>query len=119
MNDVGVPVSLLKEFVNKTITVDTHNGEIFTGTLVDAQDNLSMNLEDVNTTFASGHTTNMESVYIKGHKIRYIALPEKAKSRVVELHREMNRPPSRGRGGSRGGRGGRGGGRPSFRGRRY
>ncbi|CAL1280491.1 unnamed protein product [Larinioides sclopetarius] len=105
--DVSVPVSLLKEFIGGKITVDTSNGEVFTGTLIEAQDNMSMTLGNVNAVFPSGHTHQMENIYIKGHKIRYIALPPGAKESVVRLQRSLKPPMSGFRGG-----------RPSFRGGR-
>ncbi|XP_054715515.1 small nuclear ribonucleoprotein Sm D3-like [Uloborus diversus] len=119
-SQVGVPVKLLREFVRKKITVDTASGEVFRGVLEEAEDNLNMCLVDVKVTFCSGATGEMKSVYIKGSKVRYIALPDEAKDHLYELSRER-RPMRGGRGGFRGGRGRGGGGgrRPSFHRRDY
>ncbi|GFU27525.1 sm domain-containing protein [Nephila pilipes] len=111
----SVPVKLLTEYVNKKITVDTSKGEVFEGVLVESEENLSLSLNDVKATFASGHTTEMENVYIKGHKVRFIALSEdEAKDTVNRLQKlaiSARGVASRGRGGRGGGsRGGGGGG---------
>ncbi|XP_015923177.1 small nuclear ribonucleoprotein Sm D3 [Parasteatoda tepidariorum] len=112
--ETGVPIKLLREFENKTITVDTATGEVFTGTLHDAEDNLSLTLTNAKVVFASGHEVSMHSVYIKGVKIRLISLPSGAREKVQQLERE-SRSLMRGRGGRGGGRGGS---RRGFRGRR-
>ncbi|GFY44862.1 sm domain-containing protein [Trichonephila inaurata madagascariensis] len=105
--DSSVPVKLLMEFLNKKVTVDTSKGELFEGVLIGAEENMSLSLNTVKATFASGHTADMENVYIKGHKVRFVALPEESKEHVKNLQRAVMSA----RGGGRGGRGGRGGGR--------
>lgn len=112
----GVPEKLLREFVKKSVTVDTSTGELFVGTLVDVEENMNMSLANVKATFPSGVTTEMKSVYIKGSKVRYIGLPPEAKDSVRYLANQAAK--SRGRGGFRGGRG-RGGGRGGGGGRGF
>ncbi|GFX88972.1 sm domain-containing protein [Trichonephila clavipes] len=106
--EISVPVKLLMEFLDKKITVDTSKGELFEGVLIGAEENMSLSLNTVKATFASGHTTDMENVYIKGHKVRFIALPEESKECVKNLQRAVMSARGRGRGGRGGGRGGRG-----------
>lgn len=110
VSTLGVPCKLLKEFLNRKVTVETGTGEIYKGVIVDCEDNMSMSLTNVKVTFIDGRTVNMEDVYIKGSCIRLINLPDTAKDSLASLTRDRG---FRGRGGFRGGRGGggRGGGR--------
>ncbi|GFS95486.1 hypothetical protein NPIL_597591 [Nephila pilipes] len=102
---------------SKKVVVDTKQGEIYEGILTKdpinggpaVEDNMNVHLEDVKATFASGSTAELQAVFIKGHRVRYIGLPPESKELVQRLQRSLARQQSRGRGG-----GGRGG----FRGRR-
>lgn len=121
--NLGVPLKLLKEFLGRKITVEASCGEIYKGELLEAEENMSLCLKEVNATLVDGKNVDMKSVYIKGSRIRLISLPEAAANDSLQT---LTRPSFRGgRGGFRGGRGGGGrrggggGGKPSYDRRRY
>lgn len=122
--NLGVPLKLLNDFLNRKITVETIFGDVFVGELIIAQENMSVSLNKVNATLNGGKTVAMKNVYVKGSSIRLISFPEAA---AKESLRRLTKPPSfrgSGRGGSfRGGRGGSSGGRhsskPSYDRHRY
>lgn len=107
--NLGVPLKLLQEFLNRKITVEASCGEVYKGVLVDAEENMSLSLKDVSATLIDGRAQEMKAIYIKGSRIRLINLPETANDSIPNLTRPSFQ---RGRGGFRGGRGGggRGGG---------
>lgn len=111
----GVPLKLIKEFLNRTITVETSSGDVFKGTLLDIEDNMNMTLNSIKATLVDGKTAEMASLYIKGSRIRIVALPESAMDSLPSL----TRPSFRGRGGRGGGFRRGGGGRSSYDRRRY
>ncbi|GFX88948.1 hypothetical protein TNCV_2852481 [Trichonephila clavipes] len=114
----SVPVKLMNEFVEKEIKIFTKNGETFEGIMMKdlaggpaVLEGMHFNLKNVKANFASGHTANLETVFIRGSRIRFVGLPSEAKELVDRMERAA-RPAPRGRGG----RGGRG--RGGYRGRR-
>lgn len=100
--NLGVPNKLLKEFLNRKLTVESSTGEVYKGILDDVEENMSMSLSEVKVTFADGNVVDMKSVYVKGSRIRLINLPDSAKDSLSSLTAFRS---------FRGGRGGRGGGR--------
>lgn len=112
---LGVPAKLLKECIGKKISVEACNGDVFRGLLNDAEENMSVSLSEVKVVLVDGKTLEMESIYIKGSRVRLVNLPES----TSEMLPNLTRPPRPVfRGGRRGGfRGGRGGGGQRFAGR--
>lgn len=122
-SQLGVPVKLLKECIGKKISVEACNGDVFRGLLDEAEENMSISLSEVKVVLVDGKTLDMESIYIKGSRVRLVNLPESTAEMLPNLTRPQ-RPVFRGgkRGGFRGGRGGGGqrfAGRPPSDRRRY
>lgn len=114
---LGVPSKLLKEFLNRKVTVETNRGEVYKGILAEVEDNMSMSLSHVKITYRNGSVENMVSVYIRGSKIRLINLPDNAKDSLQVLTARSFRGGRSERGKGRGGRGRRGdgfGGKPHY-----
>merc|ERR1740137_84345 len=99
-------------------------GETYRGKLLEAEDNMNVQMEACTVTYRNGQTARLENVFIRGSKIRFIILPDMLKN--APMFKNMTgRSGGRGgggnfgksailrasaRGGGRGGRG-RGGGR--------
>ncbi|KAB7503737.1 Small nuclear ribonucleoprotein Sm D3 [Armadillidium nasatum] len=73
---VGVPIQILQEAEGHTVTVETKSGEIFKGKLVEAEDNMNVQLEACIATFNNGKISNMENIFVRGSKVKLIALPD-------------------------------------------
>jgi len=126
---IGVPIKLLHEAEGHTVTMELKTGELFRGTLVEAEDNMNCQLASITITGRDGRVATLEHAYIRGSKIRFMILPDMLKNapmfkRVDSKAKGTGRgigglgtatrgAPRGGRGGGpgRGGPGGPGGGR--------
>ncbi|KAL9655093.1 hypothetical protein ABK040_008874 [Willaertia magna] len=75
-SNIGIPIKLLHEAEKHILTVETKSGEIFRGHLVEAEDSMNVQLTNVTVTHKNGQQSAMETVYIRGSKIRYFVLPD-------------------------------------------
>lgn len=55
-------------------------GEVYRGKLIEAEDNMNCQMTQVNVTFRDGRQSNLENVYIRGSKIRFLILPDMLKN---------------------------------------
>jgi len=140
MTAIGVPIKILHEAEGHIVTLETATGEVYRGKLVEAEDNMNCQMTDITVTFRDGRTQQLENVFVRGSKIRFMILPDMLRNapmfkNIGRAQRgavgmglgESDRPARgglrgrgtglRGRGGPRGERGSRGGvPRPPFRG---
>ncbi|VVC88285.1 small nuclear ribonucleoprotein Sm D3 [Leptidea sinapis] len=114
---IGVPIKVLHEAEGHVVTCETNTGEVYRGKLIEAEDNMNCQMTNVTVTYRDGRVGQLENVYIRGSKIRYLVLPDMLKN--APMFKRQGNKPSAGRGKSailraqvagRGGRGGRGGG---------
>merc|ERR1719228_1745332 len=134
---IGVPIKVLHEAEGHVVTVESTTGEVFRGKLIEAEDNMNLQMKDNTVTYRDGRVAHLEYLYLRGSKVRFLILPDmlknapmfKAKSRgggagrgkSAILRAQAGRG-GRGRGfggrgrgfGDRGGRGGDRGGRGGF-----
>ncbi|KAL7633078.1 UNVERIFIED_CONTAM: hypothetical protein RMT77_016654 [Armadillidium vulgare] len=110
---VGVPIKVLQEAEGHTVTVETKLGETFKGKLVEAEDNMNVQLEACIATYSNGKVSNMENVFIRGSKVKLIALPDFLKNAPMFSAMKGRRGGGTGYSALRGGRG-RGGRGHSF-----
>lgn len=73
---VGVPIRLLHEGEGHTISVELRNGEVYRGTLKEAEDTMNCFLSNVTMTARDGRVTKVEQVYIRGSQIKFMILPD-------------------------------------------
>lgn len=90
----------------------TFTGEVYRGKLVEAEDNMNCHMSEITVTFRDGRVTQLENVYIRGSKIRFMILPDMLKNAPMF----KNITQRGGRGGAGGPMGGRGRGGPPMRG---
>lgn len=50
-------------------------GEVYRGKLIEAEDNMNCQMTQITVTYRDGRTGNLENVYIRGSKIRFMILP--------------------------------------------
>jgi small nuclear ribonucleoprotein (snRNP)-like protein len=53
---------------------------VFRGKLVEAEDNMNCQMTHITVTYRDGRTANLENVYIRGSKIRFLILPDMLKN---------------------------------------
>jgi len=118
---IGVPIKVLHEAEGHIVTCETTTGEVYRGKLVEAEDNMNCQMANITVTYRDGRVAQLENVYIRGSKIRFMILPDMLKNapmfkRIQGKGQSAGRGKSailraqaargRGRGGDRGGRGG-------------
>lgn len=74
MSSVGVPIKVLHDAEGHVITLETVNGEVFRGKLIEAEDNMNVHMQEIIMTARDGKTSSLQHVYIRGSKIRYVTL---------------------------------------------
>jgi small nuclear ribonucleoprotein D3 len=77
---IGVPIKVLHEAEGHIVTLETTIGELFRGKLVEAEDNMNCLLANITITYRDGRTAQLEQVYIRGSKIRFLILPDMLKN---------------------------------------
>ncbi|CAH8842653.1 unnamed protein product [Trichobilharzia szidati] len=77
---VGIPIKVLHDAEGHVVTLETVSGVVFRGKLVEAEDNMNVHMCDLIMTARDGHTSNMQQVYIRGSKIRFLILPDMLKN---------------------------------------
>lgn len=110
---IGVPIKLLHEAKGHIVTVELKSGEIYRGTLEDAEDNMNCKLQEITLTLKDGSTHPLEQAYIRGSHIRFVILPNILRNapmfrkdlvKAGRIFGQMETYSEKGRGG-RGGRG--------------
>lgn len=77
---IGVPIKVLHEAEGHIITCETITGEVYRGKLIEAEDNMNCQMTQITVTYRDGRTGNLENVYIRGSKIRFLILPDMLKN---------------------------------------
>lgn len=117
MATIGVPIKVLHEAEGHIVTIETTTGEVYRGKLIEAEDNMNSQMSSVTVTFRDGRVAQLEHIYIRGSKIRFMILPDMLKN--APMLKNMASRGGRGGSGARGksailgaqaGRGGRGSG---------
>uniref|UniRef100_A0A182J1T7 Small nuclear ribonucleoprotein Sm D3 n=1 Tax=Anopheles atroparvus TaxID=41427 RepID=A0A182J1T7_ANOAO len=128
---IGVPIKVLHEAEGHIVTCETITGEVYRGKLIEAEDNMNCQMTQVTVTYRDGRVSNLENVYIRGSKIRFLILPDMLKNapmfkkqgaktgtagrgKSAILRAQAAR--GRGRGSGGGGGGGRGGNKGGWQG---
>lgn len=77
---IGVPIKVLHEAEGHIVTCETITGEVYRGKLIEAEDNMNCQMTQVNVNYRDGRSTQLENVYIRGSKIRFLILPDMLKN---------------------------------------
>ena len=52
-------------------------GQVYCGKLIEAEDNMNSQMASVTVTYRDGRVAQLENIYIRGSKIRFLILPGK------------------------------------------
>lgn len=77
---IGVPIKVLHEAEGHIITCETITGEVYRGKLIEAEDNMNCQMTQITVTYRDGRIAQLENVYIRGSKIRFLILPDMLKN---------------------------------------
>lgn len=102
--NLGVPLKLVKEFLNRRVHVEMKNGEVYEGILMAVEYDFSVSMKCVKGTLISGKTVELNAIYIAGRMVEIIKLPYVAKNYLPHVVREATQ--ARRGGGNSGRRGG-------------
>jgi small nuclear ribonucleoprotein D3 len=119
MKGVGIPIKLMHEAEGHVVTVELKSGETYRGELFEAEDNWNVQLKDVTATARDGRVSQLEHIFIRGSRVRFLIIPDILKNapmfKRIDPKLKAKKLPmgvgGRGRAGGRGSAGGRGRGR--------
>lgn len=77
---IGVPIKILHEAEGHIVTLETMTGEVYRGKLVEAEDNMNCQMTNITVTARDGRISQLEQVFIRGSKIRFLILPDMLKN---------------------------------------
>ncbi|KAK9826754.1 hypothetical protein WJX81_005808 [Elliptochloris bilobata] len=77
---VGIPVKLLHEAEGHVVTVELKSGENYRGELIEAEDNWNCQLKNVQATAKDGRASNLEHIFVRGSRIRFMIIPDMLKN---------------------------------------
>ena len=72
---ISIPLKLLFEGINHTVTVETKNGESYRGELTDAELNMNLQMSEVLHTARDGQKKRLEYIFIRGANIKLVVFP--------------------------------------------
>ena len=77
---IGVPVKILHEAEGHIVTIETISGEVYRGKLLEAEDNMNCQMVNITMTARDGRISQLEQIFIRGSKIRFVILPDMLKN---------------------------------------
>ena len=77
---IGVPIKVLHEAEGHIVTCETNTGEVYRGKLIEAEDNMNCQMTNITVTYRDGRVAQLEHVFIRGSKIRFLILPDMLKN---------------------------------------
>merc|ERR1711916_370723 len=87
---IGVPIKLLHEAEGHIVTVELNNGELYRGTLVEAEDSMNLRMANIVHTARNGQTrTDLSHVYVRGSEIRFMILPDMLKNALCSQFQKI------------------------------
>jgi len=88
---IGVPIKVLHEAEGHIVTCETITGEVYRGKLVEAEDNMNCQIQNVTVTYRDGRVAQLENIYIRGSKIRFLILPDMLKNAPMLKNVDKNK----------------------------
>ncbi|XVF74115.1 hypothetical protein PTKIN_Ptkin13bG0034300 [Pterospermum kingtungense] len=77
---LGIPVKLLHEASGHIVTVELKSGELYRGSMIECEDNWNCQLENITYTAKDGKVSQLEHVFIRGSKVRFMVIPDMLKN---------------------------------------
>ncbi|XTI87626.1 Small nuclear ribonucleoprotein Sm D3 [Cenococcum geophilum] len=73
---IGIPIKLLNEATGHVITLEITSGQVYRGKLLEAEDNMNVQLKDITVTARDGRVSHLDQVYIRGSHVRFFIVPD-------------------------------------------
>ncbi|KAK7895634.1 hypothetical protein WMY93_020959 [Mugilogobius chulae] len=90
---------VLHEAEGHIVTCETNTGEVYRGKLIEAEDNMNCQMSNITVTYRDGRVAQLEQVYIRGSKIRFLILPDMLKNApMLKSMKNKNQGSGAGRG---------------------
>ncbi|KAL3897994.1 MAG: hypothetical protein SGCHY_003045 [Lobulomycetales sp.] len=80
MSSIGIPVKLLHESSGHIVTLELKTGDTYRGKLLDAEDNMNIQLSDITVTARDGRVSQLDQVFIRGSQVRFFIVPDMLKN---------------------------------------
>ncbi|CEI88400.1 Putative Small nuclear ribonucleoprotein D3 [Rhizopus microsporus] len=77
---IGVPIKLLHEAQGHIISLELKTGQLYRGKLLEAEDNMNIQLKDITVTARDGRVSQLDQVYIRGSHVRFFIVPDMLKN---------------------------------------
>ncbi|KAL8242093.1 hypothetical protein R6Q59_012395 [Mikania micrantha] len=77
---LGIPVKLLHEAAGHIVTVELKSGEVYRGSMIECEDNWNCQLENITFTAKDGKVAQLEHIFIRGSKVRFMIIPDMLKN---------------------------------------
>ncbi|KAG6591223.1 Small nuclear ribonucleoprotein SmD3b, partial [Cucurbita argyrosperma subsp. sororia] len=77
---LGIPVKLLHEAAGHVVSVELKSGELYRGSMIECEDNWNCQLENITYTAKDGKVSQLEHVFIRGSKVRFMVIPDMLKN---------------------------------------
>ncbi len=77
---LGIPVKLLHDTSGHIVTVELKSNELYRGSMVACEDNWNCKLENITYTAKDGKVSQLEHVFIRGSKVRFMVIPDMLKN---------------------------------------
>jgi small nuclear ribonucleoprotein D3 len=81
---IGVPIKILHEAEGHVVTIESVTSEVYRGKLIEAEDNMNCQLSNVTVTYRDGRQAQLEYIYVRGSKIRFMIFPDMLKVKNFE-----------------------------------
>ncbi|KAI0459933.1 Sm-like ribonucleoprotein [Xylaria acuta] len=81
---IGIPIKLLNEAQGHIVTLEITSGQTYRGKLLEAEDNMNVQLKDITVTARDGRVSHLDQVYIRGSHVRFFIVPDMLK--FVDTH---------------------------------
>ncbi|KAK4939181.1 small nuclear ribonucleoprotein Sm D3 [Exophiala xenobiotica] len=73
---IGIPIKLLNEAQGHVVTLELTSGQVYRGKLLEAEDNMNVQLKDITATARDGRVSHLDQVYIRGSHVRFFIVPD-------------------------------------------
>jgi small nuclear ribonucleoprotein D3 len=58
------------------VTLEITSGQVYRGKLIEAEDNMNVQLKDITVTARDGRVSHLDQVYIRGSHVRFFIVPD-------------------------------------------
>ncbi|KAI9201903.1 Sm-like ribonucleoprotein [Polychytrium aggregatum] len=77
---IGVPIKLLHEAIGHVITIELKTGSTYRGQLIEAEDNMNVQLKNITVSTHDGKVSQLDQVFVRGSQIRFFIVPDMLKN---------------------------------------